>query len=225
MTEIVTADIHAGLDPQEIARAAAVEIRMHQRSVVEGVAAIGAALIRVKEALEHGEFLPWLKMEFGWSERTAQNYIAVAERFGSNPQSVADLPLATVYRLASPSVPGTLRDKIGERRQAGETISAAEIDTEIAAAKREAAREREEANKLAKRDPAARERRLKRQQRERERHDAEVAAREKKIDAALSEIESLLVEHLGLAKMHRFVELLDDAPSYRLAAHLQEVLS
>ena len=35
---------------------------------------IGGALRRAKELLGHGNFLPWLKAEFRWSERTARNY-------------------------------------------------------------------------------------------------------------------------------------------------------
>jgi hypothetical protein len=29
----------------------------------------------------HGQFGPWLKAEFGWSEHSAQNFMSVAERF------------------------------------------------------------------------------------------------------------------------------------------------
>jgi DUF3102 family protein len=41
---------------------------------------IGERLIKAKALAGHGSWLPWLKREFGWSERTARSYIAVAER-------------------------------------------------------------------------------------------------------------------------------------------------
>jgi Protein of unknown function (DUF3102) len=36
---------------------------------------IGEALLRTKELLGHGYFLPWLASEFRWSQRTARSYI------------------------------------------------------------------------------------------------------------------------------------------------------
>ena len=41
-------------------------------------------------------FRQWLLLEFGWSERTAQNYMRVAELFGEKRQHVTDLPLRIV---------------------------------------------------------------------------------------------------------------------------------
>ncbi len=31
--------------------------------------------------MKHGEWLPWLKDEFGWSRQTAERYMQVAEAF------------------------------------------------------------------------------------------------------------------------------------------------
>jgi hypothetical protein len=47
------------------------------------VIAIGQELIVVKQTLPHGHFLNWLKTEFGWQERSARNFIQVADRFKS----------------------------------------------------------------------------------------------------------------------------------------------
>jgi Protein of unknown function (DUF3102) len=55
----------------------------------------GAALVRTKEALPHGAFSNWLAAEFGWSERTAQRFMAVAI-FGENPARVSHLSLRSV---------------------------------------------------------------------------------------------------------------------------------
>jgi hypothetical protein len=48
---------------------------------VRVVVKIGQELLGVKESLPHGQFLPWLRAEFGWVERTAYN-VSVAERCG-----------------------------------------------------------------------------------------------------------------------------------------------
>ena len=45
----------------------------------------------MKNALPHGRFGPWLKAEFGWTERTAQNFMNVAGQFGSKTEMISDL--------------------------------------------------------------------------------------------------------------------------------------
>src|SRR5947208_15313192 len=81
--------------------------------------------LAVKEALEHGHFGPWLKAEFGWGERTAQNFMSVAERFKF--AKIADLPIqpSAAYYLAAPSVPDEARQQAIERAEAGEEINTA----------------------------------------------------------------------------------------------------
>ncbi|WP_198023929.1 DUF3102 domain-containing protein [Mesorhizobium sp. LNHC221B00] len=63
----------------------------------------GRDLITVKKKMEHGRFGDWLKREFGWSERTAQNYMNASRAFdelaarGCAPESVALLPPTALY--------------------------------------------------------------------------------------------------------------------------------
>src|SRR5262245_40455235 len=40
---------------------------------------IGRLLLRAKDLVDHGEWLPWLKTNFPLSDRTAARYMAVAE--------------------------------------------------------------------------------------------------------------------------------------------------
>jgi excisionase family DNA binding protein len=58
---------------------------------VRVVVKIGQELLAVKDALEHGHFGSWLQGVFGWSERTAQNFMSVAKRFKS--AIIAGLPI------------------------------------------------------------------------------------------------------------------------------------
>jgi menaquinone-dependent protoporphyrinogen IX oxidase len=53
---------------------------------------IGNLLLEAHEQLEHGEWLPWLKLIFGSSIRSAQNYMSAA-RFASKYATVAHLKL------------------------------------------------------------------------------------------------------------------------------------
>jgi hypothetical protein len=66
----------------EKVRSSADRIRERVKKTVEDIIEVGNDLLAVKEALEHGQFGPWLKAEFGWSERTAQNVMSVCGRAG-----------------------------------------------------------------------------------------------------------------------------------------------
>ena len=74
----------------------------------ERIIEMGQHLIEVKAAIGHGNFLPWLEAEFGWSDRTAARLIRVAEKFDklSNLDSVSP---SALYILAAPSTPDDVR--------------------------------------------------------------------------------------------------------------------
>jgi len=55
---------------------------------------------------------PWLDREFGWKERTAQNFIQVFEASKSVNFTDLDLPVSSLYLLAAPSTPETARDAV-----------------------------------------------------------------------------------------------------------------
>lgn len=66
------------------------------RSAVTDAIEIGQLLFEQKAELAHGEWLPWLRVNVGFSERTAQNYLRVFEH-RDKTASVADLTQA--YRM------------------------------------------------------------------------------------------------------------------------------
>ncbi len=121
-------------------RASAETIRQQVRNTLECAIKIGQELLAVKEALAHGQFLPWLKAEFGWSERTAQNFMSVAERFKS--AIIADLPIqpTAAYLLAAPAVPDQAREVAIEKAKAGEQITVAAAKEIVAEAKKKGKR-------------------------------------------------------------------------------------
>jgi hypothetical protein len=101
-------------------------IRQHFAAIVE----IGESLLRAKEIAGHGNFLPWLAAEFRWSERAAQDYMAIAKHFQGKSASFADLNLSTARALIK--APVEVRDEIMARADAGEVIRKAEVKATLA---------------------------------------------------------------------------------------------
>ncbi len=104
---------------------------MARHSIIE----VGRELIAAKAECGHGNWLGWLKDEFGWSEATAKNYMNVARAFGAKSLPGSDLPgtidAHALYALASPRVPQIVRDEAVERAEAGERITKAEANEMI----------------------------------------------------------------------------------------------
>jgi hypothetical protein len=111
----------------EQARSSAERIRQKVKKTLESIIEVGNDLVAVKEALPHGQFGPWLRAEFGWSERMAQNFMAVAGAFGPKTEIIADLAIqpTAAYLLAAPSAPDEARQAALERAEAGEQITTA----------------------------------------------------------------------------------------------------
>lgn len=65
-------------------------IRFYLREMGQNVIEIGKRLILAKALVQHGEWQNWLEDNFGLKIRSAQNFMAVAERFGKT-QSTAFL--------------------------------------------------------------------------------------------------------------------------------------
>ena len=107
------------------AQTAAERIRCMVKRTLEDLLAVGEDLVAVKQALPHGSFGPWLRAEFGWSERTARNFMAVAERFGSKSATISDLHIepTAAYLLAAPSVPEAASEAAIQRAESGERIT------------------------------------------------------------------------------------------------------
>ena len=97
------------------------EIRKRLRRSAQDVWEIGQRLADVRSRLKYGQFLTWLKTEFGWSQRTAYNFINVYETFGDRFAKLATVDIATsvLYKLAAPSVPEELRTQVLDAAEAG----------------------------------------------------------------------------------------------------------
>ncbi len=108
-------------------RVTAQRIRQRVRQTLEVLIAIGMDLIAVKQVLPHGCFLSWLRTEFGWAERTARNFMIVAQRFGAKSAIIADLTIdpTAAYLLARPSVPEEAVTVAVRRAEKGERVTVA----------------------------------------------------------------------------------------------------
>jgi hypothetical protein len=97
------------------------------RETLEDLVEVGKDLLAVKQGLPDGQCGPWLRAEFGWSERSAQNFMAVAQSFGGKDEILADLAIqpTTAYLLAAPSTPDEARQTAIECAEAGEQITTA----------------------------------------------------------------------------------------------------
>ncbi|BAB74360.1 DUF3102 domain-containing protein [Anabaena sp. FACHB-709] len=104
------------------------EIREQLRRTAQDIWEIGQSLAEVRAQLKHGQFETWLKAEFGWSRRTAYNFINVYETFG-NRANLAQIDIATsaLYLLAAPSTPENLREQYIEEAKAGKRITHKEL--------------------------------------------------------------------------------------------------
>lgn len=61
-------------------------------------------IIEIKQAIGHGNFLPWIEAEFSMTERTAQRFMQAAEA-GAEYDTMSDLPPSILYALAASSTP------------------------------------------------------------------------------------------------------------------------
>lgn len=99
------------------------EIKALMKRAASDIIDIGQKLIEVKARLGHGYFGGWLASEFDWGDRTARQFMMVADRFKS--ANFADLQIApsALYLLAAPSTPEDVRSEAIARAEQGETIT------------------------------------------------------------------------------------------------------
>ncbi|MUG94896.1 DUF3102 domain-containing protein [Scytonema sp. UIC 10036] len=100
------------------------EIKERLRRTAQDIWEIGQKLAEVRSQLKHGQFETWLKAEFGWSRRTAYNFINVYEAFGECANlAQIDIGTTALYILAAPSTPQSVRQQFLQRAKEGENIT------------------------------------------------------------------------------------------------------
>lgn len=111
--------------------AIAEEIRFLHGRRAEDKAKIGADLLEMKRR-KNREFLAWVAAECPFSQRTAYNYMGIAE--GGEVAKIASFPIgpSVAYQTFAPSTPEAARTEILDRAAAGETVTVAEAEATIA---------------------------------------------------------------------------------------------
>jgi hypothetical protein len=104
------------------------EIQRLGRRAIADIIEIGRRLQEAKALLGHGKFLTGVAAEFGWSERTAENFMRVyALHCKSAKFANLNLPLSAFYLLAAPSTPDLALEEVATRVGNGAGLSIAEV--------------------------------------------------------------------------------------------------
>lgn len=91
-----------------------------------GILEIGQELLAARQEAKHGTWGTFL-VRCGVEERTAQNYMRVAERFSDKPEMISALPPTALYALAAPSADPAVVGEIVEEVQAGSRPTVQEV--------------------------------------------------------------------------------------------------
>lgn len=131
------------LDPETkdlvMTRTAEIKILLKQTGL--GIIEIGKALIDVKERIVHGNWLTWLETEFGLKERSAQDFMRIAENEklkSANFALIANFQSTALRLLFAQSAPEDAQDEALASAEAGEMITYTRAKEMIAEAKEKA---------------------------------------------------------------------------------------
>lgn len=115
-------------EQRSIVRQKTKEIKERLKRSAQDIWEIGQKLFEVRSQLAYGHFEKWLKAEFGWSRRTAYNFIKVFEAFPERA-TVAQVSIAAsaLYQLSSPSTSREVREEFIKRAKDGEKVTREDI--------------------------------------------------------------------------------------------------
>lgn len=136
MNDIVT----TGRSADTIATEIRVITTQAQQMLTWAVIKIGQNLHEAKALVPHGEWGAYVEERCGFSQRTANNYMKLAEEFG-NSQSIANLPYSKALALLA--LPADEREGFAEENRV-EALSVAELKRRIAAEQSRAAKAEED---------------------------------------------------------------------------------
>ncbi|MDJ0589175.1 MAG: DUF3102 domain-containing protein [Pleurocapsa sp. MO_226.B13] len=104
------------------------KIKTLMKQTVKGIIETGERLHRVKQRLNHGEFMTWVENEIKCHYSTALHFMRVWQTFGEQKEQISNVGInvSVLYLLSAPSMPAELRTEILEMAKAGNPISFAE---------------------------------------------------------------------------------------------------
>lgn len=109
------------------------EIRARLVETATGMMDIGERLMKARDSLPHGAWLPWLVAETGMSEQWARNCINLYMRFAEQPRLLEELDVAlsptALVRLAS--APDAAYEDVIDRAREGERLRVVDVEEVI----------------------------------------------------------------------------------------------
>lgn len=75
------------------------EIIMLKNQTAENIILMGQKFIEAKKLVSHGEWGKWLEEKVGFSQRTANQFMRIAQEYGSNSQAISNLEATKIYLL------------------------------------------------------------------------------------------------------------------------------
>jgi hypothetical protein len=144
LPEVITFD-YGMIEPAAAVhlRACAGQIRGRVRNMTADIIAIGRDLLEIKRMLVHGQFVPWVEAECGFTAKSAERYMRAADLAEGKIDIVSNLPPTVVYELAAKSAPADVVEAVIASVKGGEIPSA---DT-VSAMLKQARRQRRKENK------------------------------------------------------------------------------
>lgn len=201
---------YASLDPAQAEEARRAAERIRGR-LLSSYIDTGADLIKIKDKMEHGAFGDWVKAEFGFTGRTAENFMNAA-RLAQEYEIISELPPTIVYLLAAPSAPAAIVADVLAEAKKGIVPRVREIKTRLAEAikaQRRADADATERPELVKRETEYRHAAEKIREKERK---AETIALETSALAAAQPAAQFLFDHLGARGVRTLFNMNPDWP-------------
>jgi len=138
-------------DVAEDAKMTADAIRAELHTSAVAAVDIGKHLHDIKDKFPHGQFGAWVSAEFGWSHRTANDFMNM-HRLVKEQGEFIDLPLKALRALSAPSVPESVKQAVLDKIENGK---APDADSIIASIKQDKpAKDAPKTTGKAKADPA-----------------------------------------------------------------------
>ncbi len=75
------------------------EIVALKNQTAENIILMGQKFIEAKKLIPHGGWGDWLESKVGFSQRTANQFMRIAQEYGSNSQAISNLEATKIYLL------------------------------------------------------------------------------------------------------------------------------
>ena len=129
--------IYDGIHPtlQGELQSQATEVRSLIRKTSDDLYRIGEILASVKETLQNRNFSKWCELEVGIKKSSAYKYLSIYDRFSEKKGIVGNIDPGVLMDMGVKSTPQVVVDKVVEKAEAGEQVSASDAKEFIAEVK------------------------------------------------------------------------------------------